>query len=263
MTIKNNNRPQDGDHQITTFDHPEFGALRVLTTEGALWFVGKEVAAILGYSNTRDALLKFCKGGSKTRLPSESGNQDYTIIPESDLYRLVMRSKLPAAEKFQDWVCEEVLPSIRKTGRYDILDKPQKSEDEIVLEALQIQQKKIAIAEAKIKELTPKAQFCDAVSDSPDLLSFTQVAKWLKMKSAQELCKWLHAAGIIYKQSKTWLPYAKYSQLSYFKMITHVEQIDGESRTFQHTKVTQAGREFIARKWNESAKMNQIEHHQN
>jgi prophage antirepressor-like protein len=254
--------PEPENTQIQTVTHDLFGQLRIITKGEELWFFAKEVAEILGYSDTDQAIRKHClKAVESTGLTGLAGRQP-KIIPESDLYLLVMRSGRDEAKVFQAWVTEEVLPSIRKTGGYHI-QKAELTEDEIVYKALTIQQKKIEAAEAKIRELTPKAQFCDAVTDSPDLLTFTQVAKWLGMKSAQELTKWLHSQGIIYKQSKTWLPYSRYSQLGYFKIITHTEQVDGESRTFQHTKVTQAGKEFIFRRWNESSSLLQTPNTEN
>ena len=96
-----------------------FGDLTVLThADGSLWFIGKEVAEKLGYKDTKDAISRHCKGAGKHRLLTGGGEQEVTIIPERDVYRLVMRSKLPTAEKFEDFVVSDILPSIRKTGGY-------------------------------------------------------------------------------------------------------------------------------------------------
>ena len=92
--------------------------IRVIKIDDKPYFVGKDVAECLGYSNPTKAIRDHCRGGLNQTLPSKSGNQAYSVIPESDVYRLVLRSKAPHAEKFQDWVCEEVLPQIRKTGTY-------------------------------------------------------------------------------------------------------------------------------------------------
>lgn len=102
-----------------------FGDLTVLThDDGSLWFIGKEVAEKLGYGNPHEAIRTHCKGVSEIRTPSKGGMQTVKIIPERDVYRLVMRSKLPTAEKFEEFVVSEVLPSIRKTGSYGQIAAP-------------------------------------------------------------------------------------------------------------------------------------------
>ncbi len=102
-----------------------FGDLTVLThDDGSLWFIGKEVAEKLGYGNPHEAIRTHCKGVSEIRTPSKGGMQKVKIIPERDVYRLVMRSKLPTAEKFEEFVVSEVLPSIRKTGSYEQVAAP-------------------------------------------------------------------------------------------------------------------------------------------
>lgn len=99
--------------------------VRLTVEDDAALFVAKDVCETLGYKNPRDAVSKHCKGVVKRDIPTTSGVQSVTFIPESDIYRLVMRSRLPDAERFQDWVCEEVLPEIRKTGSYTQESKPQ------------------------------------------------------------------------------------------------------------------------------------------
>jgi len=105
-------------NEISIFESSEFGKIRTISRNGEPWFVGKDVAEALGYTNSPKALRDHCKGVNETRTPTKGGVQTVKIIPESDLYRLIIRSHLPAAEKFSDWICEEVLPSIRKTGSY-------------------------------------------------------------------------------------------------------------------------------------------------
>lgn len=94
-------------------------AVRVIQVEGEPWFVGKDVATVLGYARPNDALQQHCKGAVKRRpLQTPGGMQEIRIINEPDMLRLIVNSRLPAAERFERWVFEEVLPSIRKTGRY-------------------------------------------------------------------------------------------------------------------------------------------------
>ena len=112
---------------IKIFEREEFGAVRVVDVNGEPWFVASDVAKALGYANPAEAIQDHCKKvnkinhHSKTLPPTPPVN--ILIIPESDVYRLVMRSNLPDAERFQDWVVEEVLPSIRKTGSYSMAPK--------------------------------------------------------------------------------------------------------------------------------------------
>lgn len=104
---------------IRRFDNQKLRCqIRVIDRNGQPWFVGNDVAKSLGYARPRDAVREFCKGGAKMALPSNCGMQETMIIPEADVFRLIMRSKLPHAEAFQDWVVEEVLPAIRKHGGY-------------------------------------------------------------------------------------------------------------------------------------------------
>ncbi|MFK5923245.1 MAG: BRO family protein [Verrucomicrobiota bacterium] len=104
-------------NSIQLFSHELFGDIRIVDQEGQPWFVAKDISDALGYENSRDAIIRYCKGVEKLDTLKKGGHAQ-SIIPESDLFRLIMRSKLPAAEQFQDWVVEEILPSIRKTGSY-------------------------------------------------------------------------------------------------------------------------------------------------
>ena len=103
---------------LKIFQKSEFGELGVLTIDGKEYFPATQCAAILGYKSPKDAIYAHCKGAIKHRLPTNGGIQDVKYIPEGDLYRLIIRSKLPAAERFERWVFDEVLPELRKNGSY-------------------------------------------------------------------------------------------------------------------------------------------------
>ena len=106
-------------NDLQVFNNPSFGKIRTLeTNEGKVLFCGKDVAEALGYKRTADAIREHCKGVSEIPTPSNGGIQPMKYITESDVYRLTFSSKLPTAEEFTDWVTEEVLPSIRRTGSY-------------------------------------------------------------------------------------------------------------------------------------------------
>lgn len=105
-------------NELQIFNSGEFGEIRTIEIDGKPYFVGADVAKALGYSNPRKAILDHCKGVTKRDTPTSSGIQSMSYINEGDLYRLIMKSKLPSAEKFESWVMDEVLPTIRKTGSY-------------------------------------------------------------------------------------------------------------------------------------------------
>jgi prophage antirepressor-like protein len=105
-------------NELQFFNSEEFGEIRTAEIDGKPYFVGTDVAKALGYSNPRKAILDHCKGVTKRDTPTSSGIQSMSYINEGDLYRLIMKSKLPSAEKFESWVMDEVLPTIRKTGSY-------------------------------------------------------------------------------------------------------------------------------------------------
>jgi prophage antirepressor-like protein len=109
-------------NELQVFENPRFGAIRTLEEGGKVLFCGKDVCAALGYSNTRDALSRHCKGVVKRDTPTQSGIQEMNFIPEGDIYRLAAKSELPGADKFESWIFDDVLPSIRKHGAY-ISDK--------------------------------------------------------------------------------------------------------------------------------------------
>lgn len=193
---------------IQIFNNPDFGTVRTLEEEnGAIMFCGKDVAMALGYKSPKDAISAHCKGAVKHRLPTSSGEQDMTFIPESDLYRLVFGSKLPTAEKFTDWVTETVLPSICKNGGY-IAGQEQLTPQELMAKALLVANKTLADREARISELTvqnnimaPKAEYFDELVDRNMLTSFRDTAKELGVKP-KTFVNWLLEKKFIYRDQK-------------------------------------------------------------
>lgn len=126
-SVTTNGASKRQETSVVVFNNEEYGQIRVLVRDGEPWFYATDVASALGYENPGNAVNIHCKKTCKISQLPESGNRPpvfVNIIPESDVYRLIMRSRLPSAERFQDWVCEEVLPSIRKTGAYSIAGIP-------------------------------------------------------------------------------------------------------------------------------------------
>lgn len=155
-------------------------AIRVIDRSGEPWFVAADVADVLGYAKTRNAISRHCKGG--TTAPKQGGGS-ITIIPERDVYRLIMRSKLPEAERFEEWVVGEVLPSIRKNGGY-IAQQESDTPEMIMARAIKIaetviQEKDRLISEQTmvIQQSAPKVAFHDQVAAAPDAISISEAAK--------------------------------------------------------------------------------------
>ena len=127
-------------NNLMTFEDSLFGEIRLVDVEGKPYFVGKDIANALGYANPHRAIREHCKGVNELFAPTNGGMQKIKFIPEGDIYRLIIKSKLPQAEKFERWVFDEVLPQIRKTGGY-ISVTEQDDEEAIMSKALMIAQK--------------------------------------------------------------------------------------------------------------------------
>ena len=208
--------------ELMVFNNVEFGEIRSMQIDGKIYFVGKDIASALGYKDPSSAVSKHCKHIKKSTIeaPCRNGNVVKTqtsLIPEGDVYRLIVTSKLPSAEKFESWVFDEVLPQIRQTGGY-IPVKETDSDEEILAKALLIANRTLEKKDKLISEMTPKASWFDEFINSDGLYTSTQVAKLLGFKSAQELNKKLNEMKIIYKQNKSWLPYSDVDT-TWFKLL--------------------------------------------
>ncbi|MBE1275642.1 phage antirepressor KilAC domain-containing protein [Enterovibrio baiacu] len=213
--------------------------IRVIEQSGETWFVAKDVASILGYSNPRDAVNRYFKEGRETRLPTNSGEQLAKIIPERDVYRLIMRSKLPEAEKFEDWVVSDVLPSIRKTGNYSTADL---SRMYILKLAMQAEEEKLKL-QAQVAEDRPKVEAYHLIADSQGSRCITDAAKSLQLQP-KALFAWLAANRWIYKRpdGKSWIGYQDNLQRGLLEhKVTTVNQ-----RTVEQVRVTSKGLVVLA-----------------
>ena len=241
---------------VKVFQNPEFGSIRTLNINGEPWFVGKDVADMLGYSNSRKALIDHVDEEDKNTVTFRDGNKgnpNIIIINESGFYSAVLGSKLPTAKQCKRWVTSEVLPAIRKTGLYatdELLNNPDLAikaftalkEEREHRKALETEN---ALQKQQIAELQPKASYYDVVLNCKDLLSITEIAKDYG-KSGTWLNKKLHELGVQFKQGKIWLLYQKYAEKGYTSTKTHTYPAgDGEVHTNVHTYWTQKGRLFI------------------
>lgn len=242
--------------ELQIFQNAEFGSVRSITVNGEPYFVGKDVAEILGYKDTSDAMRRHVDDEDKlTRCFTDSGqSREMYIINESGLYSLILSSKLPTAKRFKRWVTSDVLPAIRRHGLYavdDMLNNP-----DALIEALQAYkaermqrlalEAENAVQKQQLIEMQPKASYYDVVLNSPDLVSITEISKdygW----SAQKMNEYLHRQGIQFKQGgRIWILYQKYAEKGYTSTKTHTfPATDGSIHTKVHTYWTQKGRLFI------------------
>lgn len=228
---------------LQVFTNSQFGQIRTITVGGTVFFGGKDVAIALGYANPADALTRHCKGVVK-RYPLETpgGIQHVRFISEGDVYRLIVSSHLPAAEEFEAWVFDEVLPSIRRHGMYAI-DELLENDDllEQALNHLRAERAKRLAAEQALLEATPKVSYYDVVLQSPTLMPITAIARDYGL-SAKKLNRLLVEEHIQFKQSGIWYLYAEYAKCGYTQSKTHVLE---NGKTVMHTYWTQKGRLFI------------------
>lgn len=241
--------------KLEIFNNSEFGEIRTLEINNAPWFVGRDVATVLGYSNPRKAIGDHVDDEDKgvTKCDTLGGSQDLTIINESGLYSLILSSKLPNAKAFKRWVTSEVLPAIRKHGLYaidDILENPdiaiqaltKLKEERAARKALELDNQ---VKSQQIAELQPKATYYDLILQCKDLLSVTEIAKDYGM-SAKGLNAMLHNLGVQFNQSGVWFLYAKYQHEGYTQTKTqNYNRPDGTQGSKVHTYWTQKGRLFI------------------
>lgn len=244
-------------NEIKIFESAEFGSVRTAEIDGKPYFAGKDIASALGYAETAKAIREHCKGVSEIDTPTNGGVQKMKYISEGDVYRLITHSRLPEAEKFEHWVFDEVLPSIRKHGAYmtdDVLHRAITEPDFLIQLATELKEEQekrralentVAVQSQQITELQPKASYYDVVLNSKDLLSIGKIAKDFG-KSAVWLNKWLHEQGVQYKQGEIWLLYQKYAEQGYTSTKTQpYNGDDGTVHTKVHTYWTQKGRLFI------------------
>ncbi|MGC4604815.1 phage antirepressor [Enterococcus faecium] len=235
--------------EMQIFKSSEFGEVRTLEIDGFPYFVGKDVATVLGYSNTRDALAKRVDEEDKDGVAiydPMGRKQVVTVINESGLYSLILSSKLVTAKKFKRWVTNEVLPAIRQHGVYATDGFIKKSIEDptwaiSVLQELQAKKELVAVQQQVISELQPKATYYDLILQNNSTLPITKIAKDYGM-SGRKLNALLHELGVQYRMGKTWLLYQEHADKGYTQSRTFA--IDNEKSAL-HTYWTQKGRLFL------------------
>lgn len=222
-------------NDMQIFSNEQFGQVRVITKDGEPWFVGKDIATILGYKDTSDSLKRHVDTDDKlTRCFTDTGqSREMIVINESGLYSLILGSKLPSAKKFKKWVTSDVLPSIRKHGMYatdELINNP----DLLIAAATKIKEERQARLEAEKQR--------DKLIHQNKLYTTSEIVKELGLKSATKLNGLLAEKKIQYKQNKTWLLYSKYADCGY---VSIKQDILDSGHIIYDRKWTGKGRDFI------------------
>lgn len=228
-------------NKLEAFKNTEFGTVRVVMINEIPWFVGKDVAEALGYSNTRDALIRHVDVEDKTSVVIPDGGSNYkskiTIINESGLYSLILSSKLETAKKFKKWVTSEVLPSIHKHGIYatdNVIDNILNNPDFGIELLTRLKEERAARAEAERKNAI--------LMHVNKTYTITEIAKELGLKSAIQLNRILADKKIQYQVNGTWVMFSQYSNLGYEEI---KQEVLDSGKVIYHRRITQMGREFI------------------
>lgn len=250
-------------NEIQTFNF-ENNQVRVVEIESEPWFVGKEVAEILGYKNTKDALSRHVDDEDKKILRSQNTtlenvpNRGLQIINESGLYSLILSSKLPSAKKFKRWVTSEVLPAIRKHGAYmtDAKAEAIVTDKTALAELLQQAADQLKEKDILIEEMKPKALFADSVAASKSTVLVGELAKILKGNGvdigANRLFKWMRENGyLINRKGSDWnMPTQRAMDMGLFKIKeTTINHSDGVTTISKTPKVTGRGQQYFITKF--------------
>lgn len=236
--------------------------VRTVTINDEPYFVGKDVATILGYSNTRDALSHHVDDEDKgvAKLDTLGGRQNQTIINESGLYSLILSSKMPQAKEFKHWVTSEVLPAIRKHGAYmtpQTIEKALLNPDTIINLATQLKKEQEQRKQLQVEneQMKPKALFADAVSTSNSSILIGQLAKILRQNGVNigqnRLFAWMRKNGYLgTRGSNRNIPTQRSMDLGLFKTKeTVINHSDGHTTVNITTKVTGKGQQYFINKF--------------
>ena len=243
-------------NKVKIFNSEEFGDVRTVTINGDPWFVGKDVAAALGFTNPRDAISThvFDEDKGVESIDTLGGKQKMTVINESGLYALVFGSRLKSAQRFKHWVTSEVLPAIRKTGSYQA---PQGKE--LLALAVLEAQKTIEEQSKAIERMKPNVIFANAVETSHTSILIGDLAKLLKQNGVEtgqkRLFDWMREKGyLIKRKGSDWnMPTQKAMNMKLFEVKeSTVNNPDGSVRINRTTKVTGRGQTYFVNKFLDS-----------
>lgn len=247
-------------NNLQIFNSPDFGQIRTIQQNGEPWFVGKDVAKILGYERADNAIRNHVDDEDKLmhQISASGQNREMYIINESGLYSLILSSKMPKAKEFKRWVTSEVIPAIRKTGGY-IAGSENMTDAEIMAKAVLVAQSTIQQRDQRIKELEsdvaaakPKVLFADAVSASDSTILIGDLAKILKQNGyntgQKRLFQWLRDNGYLIKRQGS--PTQRSMELGLFRVKeTPIIHADGHVTVNKTVKVTPKAQIYFANKF--------------
>lgn len=247
-------------NDIQIFKNDSFGAVRTTTDEnGKILFCGSDVAKALGYSNVPDAISRHCRCIVKCDIPhpqSHNKTIEMSFVTEGDVYRLTFGSKLPSAEKFTDWVADEILPTIRKHGAYmteNVIEQALTSPDFLIQLATQLKEEQAQrkALEQRVEADRPKVLFADAVETSQTSILIGDLAKLIKQNGVdigqKRLFAWMRENGYLIKSgSSTNMPTQRSMDMKLFEVKERsISNPDGSVRVTKTTKVTGKGQTYF------------------
>ena len=228
-------------NELQIFNNPEFGSVRTITKDNEPMFCLVDVCKALDINNASQLKTRLKEDGVITNevIDSLGRKQNAAFINESNLYKVIFQSRKPSAERFTDWVTDEVIPSIRKNGGY-IANQEQMTPEQIVANALIVAQNIISQKDKQIEEMKPKADFFDAVADSKTAISMNEVAKVLNIKGygRNNLFEFLRNSKVLDRWN---VPYQRYVDNGWFRVIEQHYQKNGEPIVTTKTLVYQKG----------------------
>lgn len=250
-------------NNLQIFNSPDFGQIRTIQQTGEPWFVGKDVAKILGYERADNAIRNHVDDEDKLmhQISASGQNREMYIINESGLYSLILSSKMPKAKEFKRWVTSEVIPAIRKHGGYLTADKIEQAltdPDTIIKLATTLKEERAARqqAEASLQAAKPKVLFADAVSASDSTILIGDLAKILKQNGyntgQKRLFQWLRDNGYLIKRQGADYnsPTQRSMELGLFRVKeTPVIHADGHVTVNKTVKVTPKAQIYFANKF--------------
>ena len=231
-------------NKLQNFSNPEFGQIRTIEKDNEIWFIGRDVAKALGYSNTPKAIRDHVDEDDKLteRIVLSGQNREIIIINESGLYSLVLSSKLPTAKQFKRWVTKDVLPTIRKHGMYmsnSVIEQAIKNPTEFLAKAVLVANEELNKIKAENAIMKPKAEYFDDLVDRNTLTNFRDTAKEFH-KKPKEFTDWLLSKKFIYRDSK-----GKIKPTSGYDKYFYIKECKGQHSRWSgvQTLITPQGRE--------------------